>query len=117
MLGRNLLSHPRVIFGNNNGQFKIELKHSDIIPFVDILNLSALDMKSNDIDLNLDLSIPENIKNELYDICNDFYLNNEYKSELESTVSDPLEIKLKNNDVFIFNPGVCHNLKKINCER
>lgn len=104
LLGRNFLSHPRVIFGNNNGKFEIELKHSDRIPFDEILNLSALDMKSNDIDLNLDLSIPENIKNKLYEIYDNFYLNNEYQTELEPIVNDPLEIKLKNNDVFYFQP-------------
>jgi len=26
LLGRNFLSHPRVILGNNNGKFEIELK-------------------------------------------------------------------------------------------
>jgi len=102
LLSRNFLSHPRVIFGNNNGKFEIELTHSDRIPFDEILNLSALDMKSNNIDLNLDLSVTENIKTELYDIYNNFYLNSDNQTELKSTISDPLEIKLKNNDVFYF---------------
>jgi len=75
-----------------------------MIPFDEILNLSTLDMKSNEIDLNLDLSIPENIKTTLYDIYNNYYLNIEYQTELEQVVSDPLEIKLKNNDVFYFQP-------------
>lgn len=61
-------------------------------------------MQPSDIDLDLDLSIPENVKTALYDIYNNFYLNNEYQTELEPTVSDPLEIKLKNNDVFYFQP-------------
>ncbi|CAI6358140.1 unnamed protein product [Macrosiphum euphorbiae] len=31
LLGRDFLSHPRVIFGVNNGSFEIEIKRSDII--------------------------------------------------------------------------------------
>lgn len=80
------------------------MKRSDIIPFDEILNLSALDIKCNEIDLNLDLSIPENIKTELYNLYNNFYLNNEYQTVLEPTTSDPLEIKLKNKDFFYFTP-------------
>jgi len=31
-------------------------------------------------------------------------LNNEYQIELDPIINDPLEIKLKNNDVFYFQP-------------
>lgn len=44
-------------------------------------------MQSSNIDLDLDLSIPENVKTALYDIYNNFYLNNEYQTELERTNS------------------------------
>jgi len=69
--------------------------NSDIIPFDEILNLSALDMESNYIQLNLDLTTTENLKTGFYDKYNNFYMNNEYQTELETTVGDPLEIKLK----------------------
>jgi len=104
LLGRNFLFHPKVMFGSNNGKFEIELKHSDRIPFDEILNLCALDMQPSAIDINLDLSISENKKTALYDMFNNFYLSDESQAELEPIVSDPLEIKLKNNDIFYFQP-------------
>jgi len=62
------LSHPRVIFCINNGEFEIKIKRSDIVPFDEILNLNILNMPTNEIDINLDLTIPDHIRVEMHKI-------------------------------------------------
>ncbi|XP_022160829.1 uncharacterized protein LOC111026944 [Myzus persicae] len=104
LLGRDFLSHPRVIFGVNNGSFEIEIKRSDIISFNEILNLEILNIKNDSIDLRLDHTLPEHIRVNMNNIYRQFYLDNTNEQDNEPLVSEPLQIVLKSQDVFSFQP-------------
>lgn len=41
LLGRNFLSHPRVVLTINSGSFEIDFKLSDIVPFDEILSIEV----------------------------------------------------------------------------
>jgi len=104
LLGRDFLSHPRVIFGVSNGRFEVEIKRTDIISFNEILNLDILNMKNDSIDLKLDHTLPEHIKVNMNNIYKQFYLDKVGEQDYEPLVSEPLEIVLKSQDVFSFQP-------------
>lgn len=104
LLGRNFLSNPRVIINIIDSKFEIAIKRDDIIPFNEILNLDIHSMPTNEIDLNIDSTIPDYIIDSLYNIYNNFYLSSTLDQKHCQTDSDPLEIVLKIHDVFYFQP-------------
>lgn len=105
LLGRNFLSHPRVVLTINSGSFEIDFKRSDIVPFDEILSIdSGQDSKVSGINLNIEESLPSNVKSEIEDIVTHSYLDND--STLQSKIIEPPElvIELKDSSVFHFNP-------------
>jgi len=106
LLGRNFLSHPRVVLTINSGSFEIDFKRSDIVPFDEILSIeSSQDYKSNELNLNIEETLPCHVKSEIENIVASFYLNNSSPpSELITCDPPELKIELKDSSIFHFNP-------------
>lgn len=107
LLGRNFLSHPRVVMTIDSGSFVIDFKRSDIVPFDEILSIEiGQDFnKSSEISLQIEESLPSHVKNKVKDIITSSYLNNSsLLSELITGDPPELKIELKDSSVFYFNP-------------
>lgn len=106
LLGRNFLSHPRVVINIHGGSFEIDFKRSDIIPFDEILSIEIeQDSKNSEINLNVEETLPSYVRTEVENIVTDSYFNNNHlPSEPMAIDASELEIHLKDSSVFHFKP-------------
>jgi len=106
LLGRNFLSHPRVVLIINSGSFEIDFKRSDIVPFDEILSIeSSQDYKSIELNLNIEETLPSHVKSEVENIVTSLYVNNSSPPSKLITCDPPeLKIELKDSSIFHFNP-------------
>jgi len=91
-----------VILGSHDDKFEIIIKHSDIVPFSEILNLDIFNVICDD--LKLDLKLPKHVIRDMVTIYKKLYLSDASEQDTESVVSQPLEITLKSQDLFSFQP-------------
>lgn len=107
LLGRNFLSHPNVIFNIDNGNFEIEFKRLDIVPFNEILSLEIVS-EQTELDIDIEMTLPHNVKTDVRNIFYKNYLsdnNCDHKLNYNAVIpSSEIEIELKDSNVFYFNP-------------
>lgn len=107
LLGRNFLSHPNVIFNIDNGNFEIEFKRPDIVPFNEILSLEIVS-EQTELDIDIEMTLPHNVKTDVRNIFYKNYLsdnNCDHKLNYNAVIpSSEIEIELKDSNVFYFNP-------------
>jgi len=107
LLGRNFLSHPRIILSVENGKFLINFKKkSDNISFEEILsiNFKSEDNSNLDIDLNIEKTLPINIKLKVKQIYIDSYLTGSIIDSNDNNVHPEMVIQLKSDKQFYFRP-------------
>jgi len=107
LLGRNFLSHPRIILSVENGTFLINFKKkSDNISFEEILsiNFKSEDNSNLDIDLNIEKTLPINIKMKVKQIYIDSYLTGSIVDSNDNNVHPEMVIQLKSDKQFYFRP-------------
>jgi len=109
LLGRNFLSHPRVLFTINDGKFEIEFKRSDVIPFNDIYNLEINNERSDikEPEFDIETTLPYDTQNKIKDVILTKYINLDTTNHELNTVNVPfsqIKIELKDPSVFYFNP-------------
>ncbi|CAI6373471.1 unnamed protein product [Macrosiphum euphorbiae] len=106
LVGRNFLSHPRVVLTINSGSFEIDFKRSDIVPFDEILSIkSSQDYKSIELNLNIEETLPSHVKSEIENIVTSLYVNNSSPPSKLITYDPPeLKIELKDSSIFNLNP-------------
>ena len=106
LLGRNFLSHPRVVLTINSGSFEIDFKRSDIVPFDEILSIEiSQDCKNSELNLNIEETLPSHVKSKIKNVVISSYLNNSsLPSELIMYDPPELKIELKDSSLFYFNP-------------
>jgi hypothetical protein len=118
LLGRNFLSHPRVLFTINDGNFEIKFKRNDIIPFSEIYNLEVNYDQSNikEPELDIETTLPYETQNKIKDIVITKYINPDTINHELNTVNVPfseIKIELKDPSVFYFNPRSLSYFEKI----
>jgi len=107
LLGLNFLSHPRIILSVENGHFLINFKNkSDNISFEEILSINFNDEKNDniDIDLNVEKSLPINVKMKVNQIYKQSYLTGSTIDNNDNKVYPEMIIQLKSDKQFYFKP-------------
>jgi len=61
------LSHPRILFNNDNGDFEIEIKHNDNVPFNVIYKLE-INNDPKEFKLEVDATLQYDIQTRIKDI-------------------------------------------------
>jgi len=108
LLGRNFLSHPRIILSVENGRFLINFKKkSDNISFEEILSINYNNEGNNDldIDLNIESTLTENVKIKIKQIFKDSYLSTSSNIvNNDNNIHPEMIIQLKSDKQFYFRP-------------
>jgi len=105
LLGRNFLSHPRVILNVDSDNFEIDYKRPDIISFNEIISIEVEKDLDKEIKVDIEESLPDQDKTKVKNIVTNFYLNKNFHILESNTDTIPeLVIELKDVSVFYFNP-------------
>jgi len=97
------------LFTINHGNFEIEFKRTDILPFNEIYNLEINNEQSNikELELDIETTLPHDTQNKIKDIFITKYMNLDTKNHELNIVNVPffeIKIELKDPCVFYFNP-------------
>lgn len=107
LLGRNFLSHPRVNLNVSDGRFEVGFKKFDnIISFAEILSVNYTDYNRDDADINLNVedTLPDDIKQKIKKIYVESYVNHESVVNTTDDYRPEIHIILKNDKQFYFRP-------------
>jgi len=107
LLGRNFLSHTRVNLNVSDGRFEVSLKKVDNnISFAEILSVSYTDYNRDDADINLNVedTLPDDIKQKVKKIYVESYVNHESVISTADDYRPEIRIILKNYKQFYSRP-------------
>ena len=98
------MSHPRILFSIDNGDFKIDINCNDIVPFNEIYNLEIND-EPEELELDIEVTLPYDVQTRIKDIVSTKYVSsNDINHELNiaDLPSSEIKIELKDTNVFLF---------------
>lgn len=107
LLGRNFLSHPRVNLNVSDGRFEIGFRKVDNnISFAEIVSVNYTDYNRDDADINLNVedTLPDDIKQKVKKIYVESYVNHESVVSTTDDYRPEIRIILKNHKQFYFRP-------------